>query len=98
MISKAVSKSGGKTKVTFKVVPDEGTTSVAVLGEFNDWNPETHRLSRRKDGSFSGAVSLVSGKSYRFRYLIDGAIWLNDEAADSYAANRFGGQDGVVEV
>jgi 1,4-alpha-glucan branching enzyme len=98
MLSKSVSKSGAKTKVTFKVTPDEGSSEVAVLGEFNDWNPESHKLARRKDGSFSGSASLESGKSYRFRYLVDGAVWVNDEAADDYLPNRFGGQDGVVSV
>lgn len=98
MITKSPSKSGSKTRVTFRMVPDEEAETVAVLGEFNGWNPETHRLAKRKDGSFSTTVSLDADRSYRFRYLVDGAVWANDEGADSFAPNRFGGQDGVLEL
>lgn len=98
MITKAAAKSGTKTRVTFKFVPEDDATTVSVLGEFNGWDKASNRLTKRKDGSFSGNVSIESGRSYRFRYLVDDTVWANDEAADSYIANRFGGQDSVLEL
>ncbi len=31
-----------------------------------------------KNGDFSATLSLEAGKSYRFRYLLDGKRWEND--------------------
>jgi hypothetical protein len=35
---------------------------------------------------------------YRFRYLIDGEVWENDDSADTYVANDFGTEDSVLEI
>jgi len=35
---------------------------------------------------------------YRFRYLLDGEVWENDDSADEYIPNEFGTEDSVVEV
>src|SRR5215208_6382702 len=97
MIQKAYSKSGRACRVTFRVPTGQvAAESGAVLGEFNEWHPDAHRLERRKDGSFSLTVSLPVGREYRFRYLFDGANWENDESADAYVPNRFGTQDSVL--
>ena len=43
-------------------------------------------------------MELAAGRRWRFRYLLDGARWENDWAADDYVANEFGGEDSVVEL
>ena len=35
---------------------------------------------------------------YRFRYLVDGAEWVNDDAADGLAPNLFGTADSIVAI
>ena len=40
--------------------------SAALLGDFNLWNPEVHRLERAEDGSLGVTVALEPG-DYRFR-------------------------------
>ena len=55
-------------------------------------------MTRRKDGSFRPTLELEPGRSYRFRYLLDGGGWENDWAADGYVPNEFGGDDSVVEL
>jgi 1,4-alpha-glucan branching enzyme len=98
MLKKSYNKSGNSCRVTFKL-PSEVEAETAVLcGEFNSWNPTTHPMKKLKDGSFSTGVSLKSGKSYRFRYLLDGKRWENDWEADHYAPNEHGSEDSVVEV
>ncbi|MCA9998346.1 MAG: isoamylase early set domain-containing protein [Anaerolineales bacterium] len=71
---------------------------VALLGEFNEWNPESHVMKQLKDGSFSLSVSLPAGQDYRFRYLLDGARWENDWEADDYVVNEHGGKDSLVKL
>ena len=103
MLKKSYSKTGKSCRVTFKIPADQITEDLkaeqaAVLGEFNAWDQTSHPMARRKDGSFSCTVSLDAGQEYRFRYLLDGQHWTNDESADSLVPNRFGGQDGLLAV
>ena len=98
MLSKNYTKSGRKCRVTFKVPAELAAERVAVLGEFNSWDAESHPLTPRKDGSHSLTISLEAGQDYRFRYLLDSDRWMNDEAADREIANRFGTRDGVISI
>ena len=98
MITKEYTKTGRSCRVTFALPADVHAQSAALVGEFNDWSADAHPLKRRKDGSFSVALSLKPGQQYRFRYLLDGARWENDGQADSYAPNEFGAEDSVLQV
>jgi 1,4-alpha-glucan branching enzyme len=98
MIAKTYSKKADKCRVTFRIPVDIEAESVSVLGEFNDWDPQAHPLKARKNGTFSTTMSLEAGQTYRFRYLADGEIWLNDEEADGLDLNQFGSLDSVLAV
>ena len=98
MLKKSYTKSGRTCRVTFKVPAELEADRIALLGEFNAWDAERHLLKKRKDGSHSLTVSLDAGNDYRFRYLLDGERWVNDEAPDGLVFNRFGDQDCVVTV
>src|SRR5687767_557232 len=98
MLKKSYSKSGQACRVTFRVAPGAASRSAALAGEFNGWQPQATPLERRRDGSFSTTVSLQPGRAYRFRYLLDGERWENDDAADRYVPNNFGGDDSLLEL
>ena len=87
-------------QVTF-ILPREAAPeaeSVCVLGEFNNWSPDAHPLKRLKNGDFTVTIELETGRSYRFRYVIDGWKYENDWNADRYEPNPYGGEDSIVEV
>jgi 1,4-alpha-glucan branching enzyme len=98
MIKKVASKDKKSYRVTFELPPGMNAQEAYLCGEFNDWDEKSHPMKRRKDGSFTATVSLKSGQSYRFRYLVDGARWENDWAADAYVPNEFGSEDSVVNL
>ena len=98
MLKKSYSKTGKKCRVTFKYPNEANCESAVLAGEFNDWSVEAHPMKRLKDGSFSLSLSLATGYSYRFRYVLDGDIWVNDPAADNYVPNKFNQDDSVVTV
>lgn len=88
-------------KVTFTTDPVVTKTAAeaSVVGDFNDWDANTDPMKRRKDGTFAATIKLGCGEHYQFRYLIDGSIWENDAAADSYVRTPFGDSDNsVIEV
>lgn len=87
-------------KVTFNL-PKEAAPdaqSVCIMGEFNNWSREATPLKRRADGDYFVTLDLDIGRSYRFRYIIDGCKFENDWHADRYEPNPHGGDDSVVDV
>ena len=97
-MKKNYTKTGRICRVTFSLPAEVGAETAFLCGDFNDWDPNAHPLKRRKDGSFSTTLSLIAGREYRFRYLIDGERWENDWNADKYLPNAFGSEDSVVIV
>ena len=97
-IKKQLLKSKPVCKVSFKVSKElaNGATKVNLTGDFNNWNETSDDLNALKDGSFSLTLDLEKGRSYQFRYLLDGMTWINDEAADGYQNNGFGSLNSVV--
>ena len=98
MLRKNYSKTGRACRVTFDLKPDANAGDVSLCGEFNDWRPDEHRMIRRRDGRFSTTLALNPGKQYRFKYLVDGRRWENDQGADRYEQNDFGTEDSIVTV
>ncbi|MHC4471196.1 MAG: isoamylase early set domain-containing protein [Planctomycetota bacterium] len=96
MVKKTFSKTGRTCLVTFTVPRDIRAQKVDLCAEFNGWGRTP--LTRRKDGRFSGSVTLESGRDYRFRYLFDGQTWGNDEDADKYMPNPFGSEDSILAL
>ena len=86
----------GTCKVTFELPQAAGADVAQLCGDFNDWSPTATPMTRLKGGSFRATVILDPGRSYRFRYLLDGWRWENDWDADAYVPNDYGGDDSLV--
>jgi len=71
-------------KVTFTLPAEavDGAKTVALVGEFNEWNTEATPLKKQKDGSYKTTVELTVGHEFQFRYLINSEKWENDAEAD----------------
>jgi 1,4-alpha-glucan branching enzyme len=94
MLKKKYFKTKDECEVTFEVEND-AAQSVALVSEANGWQPVKMR-KRRKDGIYYTKMRLPKEGQLQFRYLVDGHNWLNDNAADAYVANEFGGENSVV--
>jgi 1,4-alpha-glucan branching enzyme len=98
MVKKTRLKKGSNYRVTFTLPEGTEAERVAVLGDFNDWDEGATLLTRRKAGHYSASLTLKSGREYRFRYLLDGMRWRNDEEADGFVANPYGTQDSLLRL
>jgi 1,4-alpha-glucan branching enzyme len=87
----------GFVLVTFRLPNINGAKHISLVGEFNAWCPTANPLEPDGDELVT-QILLPSGRSYRFRYLVDDDRCLNDWAADSYTNNEFGGDDSVVDL
>ena len=75
-------------KVTFILPADivSDASNGLLLGEFNNWEKKSgFSLKKGKDGSMKAIVELEAGRSYEYRYLLDGGRWENDQTAEQYA-------------
>ena len=98
MLKKSYSKTKKFCSVTFKVSPEASAKTAFVCGDFNNWDQQASEMKVLKDGGFSTTISLEAEKAYRFKYLLDGERWINDEAPDKFVTNEYGSEDSVVEV
>ena len=93
MIKTARSVRNGTVRVTFALPDGEPSGAVSVVGNFNDWNPLTHPLRRRANGTRSAVVTVPAGSTLHFRYLAEGGMWFDDETA-----RASGGPDVAITV
>ena len=84
--------------VTFELPAAVQAVSAHLCGEFNNWDQNSHPMTVNEDESFTLTLQLDTGRSYRFRYLLDDSRWENDWAADRYEPNGFGCDDSIVDL
>ena len=84
--------------ITFTLPAEVDADRVALCGEFNDWSVEDILLERDGDGVWQARVALTPGRTYRYRYLLDGQRWENGWEADTYLPNPYGSDDSIIVV
>ena len=100
MIKKQFLKTKPVCKATF-TLPVEATPeakTVALVGEFNNWDLDSAVKMKKAKGTFKATVELETGKEYQFRYIADKQNWFNDAEADKYVATPFGVENCVVSA
>jgi hypothetical protein len=75
--------------------PDAG--AVALVGQFNDWDPTGTPLAATGDGGWAAVVPLAAGR-YEYAFLVDGARVVPDPRAPELAPSEFGVPNSVVVV
>ncbi len=97
MLQKTFTPKRTVCKVTFSIPREWAKEKVHVVGDFNEWDQTADKLEKNKD-NWEVTLRLKPENKYRFRYLLDGVKWENDDAADDYVPNEFGTEDSVVEI
>lgn len=93
MLKKKYVKSKDEYEVTFELPSEAG--EVSLVCEANGWQPVAMKKSK---GTFTAKLRLPANGRYQYRYLINNSEWVNDDAADGYAANEHGSTNSVVET
>lgn len=86
----------GQTQMTQFVLVEPSAMSVAVVGDFNDWNAAATPLMREAgDGVWWVTLPLSPGR-YRYAFVVDGTEWRGDPNAP--AEDEFGRPSSVVNI
>lgn len=92
------SRSGETLREVEIVFHAPGVRSVAVVGDFNEWDPKEHDMLRGgDDGTWRIRLELAPGV-YEYGFLIDGQDWAKDPLAKRFLADGFGGENSVLFV
>jgi hypothetical protein len=75
---------------------DRNAKSVAVVGNFNDWDATKNVLTRTSDSVWTSTVPLMPGR-YEYQLVVDGK-WIADPSAQHTATSEFGGANSVIIV
>lgn len=99
-IKKQIVRSKSVCKVTFRVSKEMAGEAdlVTIVGDFNNWDPIATPMNKLKSGEFTTVMDLESGKSYEFRYLVNGSNWYNDPDADGFVNNIYGSENSVINT
>lgn len=95
MIRKSRSPITGHVRVVFELPSCVWADRIYLTGDFNEWRDHDLRLQQNRSGVWQAVLDLPVGRSYQFRYVIDGQ-WRTDSHADGFADNGYGGQNSVV--
>jgi 1,4-alpha-glucan branching enzyme len=96
-IQREPTKRGDQVKVTFSLAARDGSIRMALVGDFNGWRAGPNMFKRRGELEVA-SITLSAGRRYEFRYVDEDGTWFNDEQADAYVPNKFGGDNSVVDL
>jgi len=71
--------------------------SVALVGDFNDWDPARSPMRAAHSGLWATIVPLAPGR-YHYAFLVNGVEWRRDPAAPAALDDDFGAPSSVVTV
>ncbi len=77
--------------------PAPEATSVAVAGEFNQWQPGSAPMFKDLDGVWRLTLKLAPG-TYEYKFVVNGHSWVEDPANTRRVPNAQGSMNSVCEV
>ena len=86
-------------EVQFSLKINDGKAhTVAIAGDFNDWNPQANILKDPEgDGIWTGTLKLEPGR-YEYMFVLDGEKWFPDPNALRYVKDGFGNKNAILEI
>lgn len=83
-------------RVTFRLPEAIWADQITLVGDFNQWNTQSHPFTRNGSDIWRITLDLEPRRTYQFRYLADGKEWMNDQEADAHVYNNYGSNKSVV--
>lgn len=86
----------GKSVTFIYQAPRDNVSSVALTGDFNNWQKDGIPLNY-VGGLWTVTFNLEYG-IYQYKYVLDGTEMASDPYADAFAPDGKGGKNSIVEV
>jgi 1,4-alpha-glucan branching enzyme len=79
------------------VFVNPSASSVAIVGDFNDWEEGGSPLLRQEQGVWAITIPLAPGR-YHYTFVVDGTKWVADPLAPRTLEDDFGRPNSVITV
>ena len=79
------------------VFVNPSASSVAIVGDFNDWEEGGSPLRRMEKGVWTISIPLAPGR-YHYTFVVDGTTWVADPMAPRTLEDDFGRPNSVITV
>ncbi|MCI0354690.1 MAG: isoamylase early set domain-containing protein, partial [Acidobacteria bacterium] len=75
---------------------DDQARSVALAGDFNQWDPARHVFARGAHNIWHIQLEPPPSGRYRYKLVVDGTRWLDDPANAIKEPDEYGGLNSVL--
>jgi serine protease AprX len=72
--------------------------SVALAGEFNDWDASRNRLIKQTHGMWRAEIELPAPGRYLYKFVIDDSQWVDDPSNGLKIDDHHGGFNSVLHI
>jgi len=74
-------------------------SACSVVGDFNNWNPEIHKMHRLNSfESFVIKIELPANKTFQFKYLFNDNKWFIEGDSDGLIPNVHGTENSILSL
>jgi serine protease AprX len=77
---------------------DDAAEVVALVGDFNKWNPAGTLFTKAANGIWRAEIALPPKGRYSYKLIVDGARWLDDPNNWLKEPDSYGGFNSVVNI
>jgi len=96
-VTQVAEESADRVLMRFVYV-DRDAESVAVAGDFSEWEPITlTRVNINGDQAWTGLIPLTRGE-HRYMFIKDGEEWVTDPFAKTFRDDGFGNRNAVISL
>ncbi|HEX6053498.1 MAG TPA: isoamylase early set domain-containing protein [Gemmatimonadaceae bacterium] len=95
--STAAAASGSSMRPVQFMLVAPTASRVALVGEFNDWDPAATPMARAAGGAWHVALPLARGR-HVYAFVVDGTAWVPDPQAPLAPEGWFGSRNSVMLV
>lgn len=98
MIHKQYLRDEEELIVTFVLCGAYWQSPIAVVGDFNDWDPSANLLSTKDGHTATTTLKLKAGRRYEFRYVDSVGNWYTDGFADGFNLTSYNSYNAVLQT
>ena len=86
---------GPAKSVSFEYT-DAKATTVAIVGDFNDWNKDKSPMTL-ENGTWKGSLTLAPGR-HEYKFVVNNTDWITDPKCSETVADKYGGRSSIIDV
>ncbi len=77
---------------------DDNAKSVHLAGDFNNWSSSENQFFKNGDGLWHAEIPNPPSGKYRYKFVLDGAIWKEDASNGMKEEDGFDGFNSILQI